>query len=196
MVAYLIRHGRTVSNEKLLYCGVTDVSLSEGGKADLFKLKEEYDYSAAMGHDTYTSGLLRTEETLEILLGSVPHTAACGLKEMDFGIFENKSYDELKDVPEFLDWIDDRTSFVCPGGESNDQMTERSIKAFREITERGRDFLAVFHGGPIGAVMNDLFPVNGKNWRDWQPKNGRGYKIYFSDGKPLFFEDYPLPKHN
>ena len=194
MTAYIVRHGRTVSNELLLYCGVTDVGLSDGGREQLFELKKEYDYSVPEGTDIYTSGMMRAEETLRILLGDVPHTAVPGLKEMNFGDFENKDYNTLKDDPVFNEWLDDRTSFVCPNGESNDQMAVRSVKAFAELTAKNRDFLVVFHGGPIGAVMNDLFPVRGKIWRDWQPSNGRGYKIYFRDGKAVGFEDFPTVK--
>ena len=35
MSIYLIRHGRTEANEKWLYCGSTDLSLSEKGRKEL-----------------------------------------------------------------------------------------------------------------------------------------------------------------
>ena len=35
MTIYLIRHGKTEANEKHLYCGSTDLPLSEAGKAEL-----------------------------------------------------------------------------------------------------------------------------------------------------------------
>ena len=35
MIIYLIRHGRTEANEKWLYCGSTDLSLSEKGREEL-----------------------------------------------------------------------------------------------------------------------------------------------------------------
>ena len=36
----LIRHGKTIANEKRLYCGKTDLSLSNSGVVELKKLKE------------------------------------------------------------------------------------------------------------------------------------------------------------
>ena len=33
MTIYLIRHGKTEANERLLYCGSTDLSLTEVGKS-------------------------------------------------------------------------------------------------------------------------------------------------------------------
>ena len=35
MIIYLIRHGKTRANEKHLYCGSTDLSLSDAGKEEL-----------------------------------------------------------------------------------------------------------------------------------------------------------------
>ena len=35
MTIYLIRHGKTEANERRLYCGSTDLPLSEGGRAEL-----------------------------------------------------------------------------------------------------------------------------------------------------------------
>ena len=64
---YLIRHGMTEANEKHLYCGSTDLPLSEAGIAALREL--HYDIQNAR---FLTSGMRRTEQTLELLFGSVP----------------------------------------------------------------------------------------------------------------------------
>ena len=44
MKLYIIRHGNTYCNEKKLYCGREDVSLSEGGILNLRDLKEKFYY--------------------------------------------------------------------------------------------------------------------------------------------------------
>ena len=44
MTIYLIRHGRTEANEKWLYCGWTDLPLSDGGRAQLRELADEGGY--------------------------------------------------------------------------------------------------------------------------------------------------------
>ena len=33
------------------------------------------------------------------------------------------------------------------------------------------------HGGSIAAIMAHLFPDEGKNRYEWQPKNGRGFLL-------------------
>ena len=41
MTIYLIRHGRTEANDNWLYCGSTDLSLSDRGREELQQIAEE-----------------------------------------------------------------------------------------------------------------------------------------------------------
>ena len=67
MSIYLIRHGKTEANEKRLYCGRTDLSLSAAGREELLSVR--YDITPER---FVTSGMKRTDETLQILFGNVP----------------------------------------------------------------------------------------------------------------------------
>ena len=67
MTIYLIRHGKTEANEKHLYCGSTDLPLSDAGKEELRSV--HYDIKNVR---FITSGMKRTNETLRILFGDVP----------------------------------------------------------------------------------------------------------------------------
>ena len=170
MTIYLIRHGRTEANEKHLYCGSTDLPLSETGREELCKLK--YDIQNVR---FLTSGRLRTNETLRILFGDVPFEADPRFREVDFGSFEMHSYEELKDTPEYQAWLTgDNEANIPPKGESGAQMKKRVLEAFSEIKE---DTCVITHGGVIAAIMEDRFPDEGKNRYQWQPKNGRGWLI-------------------
>ncbi len=174
----LIRHGRTEANDLRLYYGSTDLPLSGNGRRALLALRAKGGYPSAEGFSVYTTGLRRTEETLSLLYGSVPHRPAPGLREVDFGAFEMRSYEELKNDPAFLRWCEgDNEKNVPPGGESWEQMTKRVLAAFSSLLETGEDLLIVGHGGPIAAIMESLFPEEGKNRWQWQPANGEGYEI-------------------
>lgn len=173
MKVYLIRHGRTEANEKHLYCGSTDLPLSEGGREELRGL--------SYGHPDgiyATSGMKRTEETLALLFGDVPHKVIPGLREVDFGSFEMHGYEELKEDPEYQAWITgDNERNVPPGGESGEQMTRRVLDAWNQIMETGEDHILVTHGGVIAALMAHLFPEAGKSRYQWQPKPGQGWLL-------------------
>lgn len=171
---YLIRHGNTEANERHLYCGSTDLPLSGNGKTALQMLK--LGYSGIRNVQFMTSGMLRTEQTLEILFGTVPHRYEPAFREMDFGAFEMQSYDQLKDVPEYQRWITgDNEANLTPNGESGVLMKARVLKALEEL--QGTDTVLVTHGGVIATIMEHLFPQEGKNRYEWQPRPGHGYLI-------------------
>ena len=131
MTIYLIRHGRTEANEKWLYCGSTDLSLSEAGREELKGIS--YDVSNVR---FLTSGMKRTNETLKALFGNVPFVEDSRFREVDFGDFEMRSYAQLKDLPEYQAWISgDNEANVPPNGESGLQMKQRVLEAFSEIKE-------------------------------------------------------------
>ncbi len=170
MTIYLIRHGKTEANEKWLYCGSTDLPLSEKGREELSRI--HYDIKNVR---FLTSGMKRTNETLRILFGDVPCEEDPRFREVDFGIFEMYSYEELKDTPDYRTWCTgNNEANVPPGGESGEQMKKRVLNAFSEIKE---DTCIITHGGVIAAIMQHLFPEEKKTRYDWQPKNGCGYII-------------------
>ena len=173
MTVYLIRHGKTEANEKYLYCGSTDVPLSEAGRAGLQNIR--YDIKNVR---FLTSGMKRTNETLQILFGDVPYVIEPRFREADFGVFEMHSYEALKDIPEYQKWLTgDNEANIPPQGESGNQMKARVLRAFSEIKE---DTCIVTHGGVIAAIMEHLFPDETKSRYDWQPTNGHGYIIRLS----------------
>ena len=170
MSIYLIRHGKTRANEDHLYCGSTDLPLSPAGLAELGELR--YDIHPAR---FVTSGMRRTDETLKALFGNVPFTVDARFREVDFGSFEMKSYDMLKDDPAYQTWITgDNEGNVPPQGESGVQMTRRVLAAFSELPD---GTALICHGGVIAAIMAACFPAEGKHRYQWQPLNGHGYEL-------------------
>ena len=170
MTIYLIRHGKTEANEKHLYCGITDLPLSNTGKEELRSV--HYDIKNVR---FITSGMKRTNETLHILFGDVPYEVDPRFREVDFGIFEMQSFEQLKDTPEYQTWLTgDNEANIPPQGESGMQMKARVMEAFSEIKE---DTCIITHGGVIAAIMENLFPEENKNRYQWQPKPGHGYVI-------------------
>lgn len=188
----LIRHGKTEANERRLYCGKTDLPLSENGIAALTELRC-CKYPNIDDVRVYTSGMLRAEMTLDILYGAISHDTVSGMREMDFGRFEMHSYDELKEDAEYIEWITDTSGeYVCPGGESSALFKKRVFAAFDSLVENGSSALVVCHGGVIAEIMARLFPNEGKNFYEWQPGAGCGYTIRFDGASPVSYSAIPL----
>ena len=76
MKILLIRHGKTVANEKHLYCGSTDLPLSEQGRRELAGKK----LSAPENCRYYSSGMRRADETLELLFPVVEYEREPGFR--------------------------------------------------------------------------------------------------------------------
>ena len=178
MSVYLIRHGKTEANEKRLYCGSTDLPLSKAGREEL--LSAAY---AITPERFVTSGMKRTDETLQILFGDVPYSVDIRFREVDFGDFEMKSYEMLKDDPAYQAWLaGDNEANTPPRGESGVQMTRRVLEAFRELPD---GTALITHGGVIAAIMASLFPAEAKHRYQWQPPNGRGYAVDGGSYRPI-----------
>ncbi len=185
----MIRHGRTAANERKLYCGATDEPLSAGGVCELSSLRG---YPAPTGLTIYTSGMRRTNETLYVLFGDVVHKEIPALSEMNFGAFEMRSYEEMKNGADYLRWITDATGDVpCPGGESANAFRARIFAAFDGLVAKNRDCFIVTHGGVISNIMARAFPGKNRNFYEWQPAYGRGYAIRLDGGKPISFAAVP-----
>lgn len=174
MKLYLIRHGKTIANEKHVYCGATDLPLSDKGVDEL----QKFHYEVPENCRFLTSGMLRTEQTLYHLFGKIEHKVDERFREIDFGMFEMKGYEELKNQPEYQTWISgDNEKNVPPMGESGEQMTSRVMKGIKELLEQKGNIVLITHGGVIVAIMEQLFPEENKNRYEWQPAPGGGYVI-------------------
>jgi len=179
----LIRHGKTEANKKRLYCGQSDISLSEQGRQEIVTLKETVLYTNA---DIYiSSGLARATETLRILYSKEPDVIMHDFMEINFGDFEMKSHDQLKTIPEYQNWIDNIETATCPNGESKIVFENRVKNGLNKLNELNTaSVVVVCHGGVISTIIEHFFPGQ-KNIYGWQPNFGRGYTLELNKEKAL-----------
>ena len=155
---YIIRHGATKSNKRHAYLGNTNEPLSnEGGEQIIFyneagKYPKEKDNLLI-----FSSPMLRCLQTKDILY---PDTRAILLpewKEIDFGRFEGKNYQDLNGDPDYQRWIDSGGVTAFPGGESRDEFVKRSISGLEWCIACMEDYkqksaVCIVHGGTIIAL--------------------------------------------
>ena len=97
-----------------------------------------------------------------------------------------KSYETLKNDPAYQAWLTgNNEENIPPKGESGAQMTRRVLEAFSDIQNAEADTVLVTHGGVIAAIMVHLFPEEGKNRYQWQPKPGHGYAVSGGTYRPI-----------
>lgn len=172
MILRLIRHSETIWNKEWRFQGSSDVPLSEEGREILRK-------EVSLPEKVYVTGLVRTSQTADIIFPGVSQIPVPGLNEMDFGIVEGKSHDEMKDNPEYKKWLENGRKGAAPGGESKEEFTERICNAFEKLIsdESEETMNAVVHGGTIMAALS-RFDIRGRDeYFEYYPANGDGYEI-------------------
>ena len=179
MKLYLLRHGQTEGSLRNLYYGAANIPVLPESLEELHAAAQRGLYPKAQRY--YTSGLLRTEQTLAAIYGDVPHTQLPGLREMDFGDFEMHSYEELKDWPSYQKWIEDVEHNPCPNGESAPLVLARNIEAIAPVLAADEDAVCVAHGGVISGLLMTWF---GGLRYDYLVRPGTGFAVEVTDGKP------------
>ena len=185
MKIQLIRHGMTIGNSYKRYIGRTDEPLSDAGRRAL-ECAEKKDLETP--DLLFVSPLIRCVQTADIFFPTIPQIVIPELAEMDFGIFENKSFQEgLSESPEYQKWVDSGCEDPIPEGESKQEFTDRCRKGFEKALTMIRQMDAekdtaaiksaafVVHGGTIMSILS-VFAEEQREYYDWYTTNGSGYR--------------------
>lgn len=170
----LIRHGATAGNERKCYIGRTDEPLSVAGEKGIRKLKEQGIYGAA--DIVVTSPMVRCRRTAELLYPGQSYHIVDAFREMDFGRFEDKNYQDLNGDADYQRWIDSGGTLAFPGGESRTDFVARCGQGLVELLTKLQQedtVAAVVHGGTIMALLSRF---GGGDYYSYQCKNGEGYR--------------------
>lgn len=177
---HLIRHGLTAANLEGRYIGSgTDLPLCEEGKADLLSLKQQFEYPQVSL--VFTSPLLRAKETAEILYPGVRTIVLQDLREMGFGVFENRLLTDLAKDPAFAAWMDPTSETVPEGAESRQAFAERSGSMLMKLFEfmiktHTEEAACVTHGGVIlNMLARHALPQ--RRPEEWMTDPGCGYSL-------------------
>jgi alpha-ribazole phosphatase len=174
---YLFRHGKTASNERHAYLGNTDEPLSSDGIQKLLVQKKAMADRLPHPNIVYTSDMKRTTQTASILFPEIPQCPIAAFREMDFGVFEGKNFEDLKDDPDYRRWVDSGCTTACPNGESMESFQTRVANGFLKLLDQHPEDPLVFvvHGGTIMALL-DTFAVPNTGYFSYQLKNGSWYE--------------------
>ena len=174
MLVYLLRHGKTAWNLEGRYQGRTDISLCNEGIQELGRA----DFTPCR---VYISPMKRAAETARLLFPGAELIAVPGLEEMDFGAFEGKTFQELRDDPAYCAWVEGNCVGPCPGGEDLEGFSRRVCAAFERLMEREREGLVVVaHGGTQMAILGK-YGHPSRDYFSWQSPNGGGFLLETED---------------
>jgi alpha-ribazole phosphatase len=174
VLIYLLRHGATAHNAERRYQGSTDAPLSPEGRAALHPA----DFSPER---VYVSPLSRAAETAALLFPGAAQTVVPALREMDFGAFEGRNYQEMAQDGDYRAWVEGGCTGRCPGGEDLAEFSARTCAAFEALVDgalaAGEDRLVIVaHGGTQMAVLS-RYAAPHRDYFSWQAPCGGGFLL-------------------
>ncbi|MBU3839466.1 MAG: histidine phosphatase family protein [Candidatus Ruminococcus intestinipullorum] len=193
MKIIMLRHLKTLGNEKGQYIGSTDEELSLHAVEEFHSKNREYPCVQRL----VVSPMKRCIQSAKLMYPHISMVEDSRLRECCFGKFEQKTYEELKEEPEYLRWLDSGGNIPFPEGEDPKKFRERCVQAIKDSVHRFLEedvhhVAFVVHGGTIMAALAEL-AEGSHNFYDWQVKNGEGFlmiakKEEWQSGKEIFRE--------
>lgn len=142
---WLVRHGQTEWSRDGRHTGTTDLALTETGETSaraLGRLLAEASPGLVL-----TSPLSRARETAR-LAGFPEAETDADLVEWDYGDYEGLTTEEIREtVPGWTVW-----THPCPGGETEDQLSERIDRVVARVAAADTRALVFAHGHSLRAV--------------------------------------------
>ncbi len=178
----LIRHGKTKGNIEKRYIGSTDESLCPLGIEQAQNFKDAY----MPADKLYSSPMKRAIETAKILFENTEIIIENDFREMDFGDFENKNYEELCNNSDYRAFVEGANP---ANGEDKAIFFDRCFNAFLNIISFHKDnesIAIVCHGGTIMAILHKL---TNKEFYTFQSANLSGYELNFENSQLISYKE-------
>lgn len=160
----MIRHAEPEPSARGRCYGSLDVGLSAAGREQCAGLAA--DLADVPITAVYASPLLRSRETAAAIAAAhrLPIVIVGELRELDFGEWEGRRYDEIAETtPDlFARWLSAPTTVVPPGGESFRALSRRVASATATIRKEvfGGTGVIVTHGGVCRALIAAVLQLN------------------------------------
>jgi alpha-ribazole phosphatase len=172
----LLRHGLTLENEKSAYIGWTNSPLSSFGRKNIKPLDEP--------EVLFSSDLIRCLETAALLFPKNEVLKMEEFREMHFGRWEGKTYEQLKEITSYQEWINDPFSYCPDGGESFAEFGLRIQGGWEKVKDQilqtdAADTVIVTHGGVIRYLLSFFAPQK-KSFFEWKIPYGGGYQLIWT----------------
>ena len=186
MELILLRHGVIRGNKEYRFIGTTDQPLTEEGE----EMARRRGAAIPAVEHVFVSPLRRCLRTAELVWPEPARTILPDLRETNFGRYEGKSSEELREDKDYLAWLAAGCTTDMPTVEPRADCVLRAERALKEIVqvckEKKLDRVGVVtHGGTIMALLSG-FGCPERAYRDWLTPNCGGWAVeVLEDGRVL-----------
>ncbi|WRS26412.1 histidine phosphatase family protein [Oscillospiraceae bacterium MB08-C2-2] len=178
----LIRNGITAGGLEGRFMGLSGEGLTAAGRAELEHFAQSGHYPQVAR--VFVSPVRRCMESARIIYPDQLHAIEKGLRALDYGDFENRTYGEILGDERFLKWADSPHLLACPGGEEPHDFTVRCVVTFDNIVKlmdkkKIPNVALVTHQGVIKAILN-RYCLPRSVYSAWKVCYGGGYTLDFN----------------
>lgn len=180
VVIALFRHGITALNKQKAYIGWTDDPIAEEEKERLAnQAYYGFPYDFVMSSD-----LMRCLQTAEILFPWKKVYQMAQFRELHFGEWEGKTYEQLKNDMNYTEWLNAPFEVTPPGGENFQMFKNRVDEGWRQVVEmidnnRVKKIAIVTHEGVIRDLLLKYANSRKQFW-EWHVAHGAGYELIWN----------------
>ncbi|KAI8907397.1 phosphoglycerate mutase [Gorgonomyces haynaldii] len=167
---FLIRHGSTELSAEDKFAGSTDVLLSQEGERQAQLLGKRL--SCQKIHAFYCSPMKRTMKTAALVAQphNLPVETVDAIREVDHGLWEQKTRDQVKEEFSdlYLQYEADPFTSPPPKGESGLQVLSRALPAFQDIVKRhpNQTIAIISHKATIRLLVSYFLGFDMRKYRD------------------------------
>lgn len=120
-----------------------------------------------------------------MIYGNIPCTVVPEFQECNFGKLEGQTYEQIKDDPEYREWLARGGNGTIPGGENVAVFKERCNCGFIKIADfvmqnKIKHSALIVHGGTIMSIL-EACTKDEQNFFHWQIGNGEGYQVLIKE---------------
>ena len=197
MKIYFVRHGETDMNKNNMFYGWYDADINEKGISQAEDLREAF--KDIHIDKIYSSDLTRAAHTAEIIADGRPVEKVSDLREMAYGIWENRTWESMTEEDHKLlkKWRYDWLNLEIPEGETFMGFYNRVTSGLDRIIKenKGKHVLVVSHNGALSAMHCHLTGAGPKGFWNFNSKQGHYSAVWVSDNK-LTYDcfNYPVCK--
>lgn len=194
----LFRHGVTEENKRKAYLGWNDSPLCTEATTALAAVATN-----ESAHDLYvTSDLGRCSTTMKLLFPTITAIPFKQFREMHFGKFQGKTYEELKNIPTYKNWLNRMMTAAPPDGESFRTFEMRILNGWDRLIQMmlakdAKKPFIVTHSGVIRYLLMKFAPIKKEYW-DWHVDYDTKYVMTFEmeqlrrRGRCILLQEEPL----
>ncbi len=170
---FFIRHGETTANKNRIFQGTSDYPLTDEGKEEIRRIGKYIEHIKFS--KLITTPLSRAKDSADIIMKILKNPPEVfidsKLVEMNYGEWEGKFYDEIKEkYPDIAKvWYKNPFKAKIPKAEGFKSFKKRVLKAldyWKNSANSDENLLFVTHGGVIMMCIADFLKISDENiWK-------------------------------